>query len=144
MQSCVSDCIKPDPEWHDGYLIVLLSLCILSPFLDMHGYCRVHRSTELYFEQNRLSLEKKKRKLCCDLHGGAFTSRLSTIKRLFFQIQNLTYSVRGLNHFLPSKTLFASMLPVLEEPLIGFKGYTEGKLVPGKMAIQKLSEISRS
>lgn len=60
MQSCVSDCIKPDPEWHDGYLIVLLSLCILSPFLDMHGYCRVHCSTELYFEQNRLSLEKKK------------------------------------------------------------------------------------
>lgn len=26
----------------------------------MHGYCRVHRSTELYFEWNRLSLEKKK------------------------------------------------------------------------------------
>lgn len=59
MQSCVSDCIKPDPEWHDGYLIVLLSLYILSPFLDMHGYCRVHHSTKLYFEQNRLSLEKK-------------------------------------------------------------------------------------
>lgn len=25
----------------------------------MHGYCRVHHSTKLYFEQNRLSLEKK-------------------------------------------------------------------------------------